>query len=256
MSPYFFQSATRSALGLVRDGNEDSAFTDTHIVAVADGMGGHVGGEIASSLAIKKLAALSHLYKSPDIDSDSVEDLLLNSVHSIDNELASYIEERPELEGMGTTLTSLVIVGSRVALLHVGDSRAYRVRGNSIDQLSLDHTVMQELISQGTITPADVSTHPQRSMLTQVLMGTGIQSPALMEYEIKEGDRFILCSDGLTNVLTEKEIKSLLQKDRTASVEKLIEATYLNGAPDNVTVVVADISTSSSDAQSFWGAAQ
>lgn len=256
MSRYFFQSAARSALGLIREGNEDSALTDAHIIAVADGMGGHVGGEIASSVAIKKLASLSHLFQSPDIDRDSVEDLLLNSVHSIDEEIAEYVEERPELQGMGTTLTSLVIVGDRIALLHVGDSRAYRVRENNIEQLSLDHTVIQELLSQGTITPSDVPTHPQRSMLTQVLMGEGIANPALMEYEIKSGDRFILCSDGLTNVLTDKEIKSLLHKDREVSVEKLIQATYTNGAPDNVTVVVADIADTSTNSQAFWGAAQ
>ena len=256
MSSYFFASAARSAIGLVRQGNEDSALTDAHLVAVADGMGGHAGGEVASSLAIKTLASLSHLFKNPEIDEDSIEDLLLHSIHTIDSTIGNYADENPELEGMGTTLTALTMIGNRVALLHVGDSRAYRIRGNSIEQLSPDHTVLAELLAKGTITSAEASTHPQRSMLTQALMGNGIADPVLMEYEIRMGDRFILCSDGLSGVLSDKEIKSLLAKDRNASVDALVEATYKNGAPDNVTVIVADVVEESSDTQTFWGAAQ
>ena len=256
MSSYFFACAARSAIGHVRQGNEDSALTDAHLVAVADGMGGHAGGEVASSLAIKTLASLSHLFKNPEIDPDSIEDLLLHSIHTIDSTIGSYAQENPELEGMGTTLTSMVIVGNRVALLHIGDSRAYRVRGNSIEQLSPDHTVLAELLAKGTITAAEASNHPQRSMLTQALMGQGITDPVLMEYEIREGDRFILCSDGLSGVLTDKEIKALLVKSRTESVDALIEATYKNGAPDNGTVIVADIVSQTSDVENLWGAAQ
>lgn len=255
MSSYFFASAARSAIGLVRQGNEDSALTDSHLIAVADGMGGHAAGEVASSLAIKTLASLSHLFKNDEIDADSAEDLLLHSLHTIDAEIGRYAEEKPELLGMGTTLTTLVIIKDRVALLHVGDSRAYRVRGNVIEQLSADHTVVAELLSQGAIKQSEVSQHPQRSMLTQALMGEGIAQPALMEYELREGDRFILCSDGLSSVLTEKEIKSLLSKDRTESVNALIEATYLQGAPDNVTVIIADVTLQPSDDQALWGAA-
>lgn len=255
MSSYFFASAARSALGLVRQGNEDSALTASHLIAVADGMGGHAGGEVASALAIKTLASLSHLFKSPEIDTESIEDLLLNSIHTIDSEIGSYAQERPELEGMGTTLTTLVIVEDRVAMLHVGDSRAYRLRGNSLEQLSADHTVLAELLAQGTITSAEATHHPQRSMLTQALMGEGIAHPALMEYELRIGDRFILCSDGLSGVLSEKEIKSLVKKDRNTSVDALIEATYKNGAPDNVTVIVADVVAAPEDEEKFWGAA-
>jgi len=256
MSSYFFASAARSAVGLVRQGNEDSALTDNHIIAVADGMGGHAAGEVASSLAIKTLSSLSHLFNSDEIDSDSVEDLLLHSIHTIDSEIGAYAQERPELAGMGTTLTTLVIIKNRIALLHVGDSRAYRIRAHSIEQISADHTVVAELLSQGAIKASEINHHPQRSMLTQALMGEGIAHPALMEYEVREGDRFILCSDGLSSVLTEKEIKSLIKKDRTETVNALIEATYLQGAPDNVTVIVADVVTKPTEGESFWGAAQ
>jgi serine/threonine protein phosphatase PrpC len=129
-----------------------------------------------------------------------------------------------------------------VALLHVGDSRCYRLRGNTFEQLTHDHTVLQELLDSGTISISEAQDHPQRSMLTQVLMGEGSVAPVLMVYEVNSKDRFLLCSDGLSSVLTEKEIKSLLKKsNRDDAVEALVEATYVNGAPDNVTVVVADV---------------
>ena len=127
-------------------------------------------------------------------------------------------------------------------LLHVGDSRAYRIRGASIEQLSVDHTVMQELLSAGTITQADVAEHPQRSMLTQALMGSQALSIALHIFDIKDGDRFILCSDGLSGVLTDKEIKTLVKSQSPKdAVAALVDATYINGAPDNVTIIVSDL---------------
>jgi serine/threonine protein phosphatase PrpC len=143
---------------------------------------------------------------------------------------------------MGTTLTSLFISGERISLLHIGDSRAYRLRGNSLEQLTQDHTVIQELLNQGAISQSDIATHPQRSVLTQVLMGEGISSAPLMILDAKAKDRYLLCSDGLSSVLTEKEIKSILKgKERSEVVDALIDATYINGAPDNVTIVIADL---------------
>ena len=124
----------------------------------------------------------------------------------------------------------------------MGDSRAYRIRGASIEQLSVDHTVMQELLNAGTITQADVAEHPQRSMLTQALMGSQTLSIGLHIFDLKEGDRFILCSDGLSGVLTDKEIKTLVKSQSPKdAVAALVDATYINGAPDNVTIIVADI---------------
>jgi serine/threonine protein phosphatase PrpC len=158
---------------------------------------------------------------------------------------------------MGTTLTALLLYGAKIALLHVGDSRAYRLRGNDLEQLSCDHTVMQELLDQGAISPADIREHPQRSVLTQALMGDGNVTPVLQIYDVKENDRFILCSDGLSSVLSDKEMKALLKK-KTAdeSITALIEATYINGAPDNISIIIADIVTSSEVAPLFIGAAQ
>lgn len=242
MSKSYFAVSARSAIGLARSGNEDSALTCSSLLAVADGMGGHAGGEVASQIAIKSLATLVPVLTALDIDTDSIEDLLLNSLHTIDGEISRIASDEIELRGMGTTLTALLIKDGRVALLHVGDSRCYRLRGNTFEQLTHDHTVLQELLDSGAISISEAHDHPQRSMLTQVLMGEGSVAPVLMVYEVNSKDRFLLCSDGLSSVLTEKEIKSLLKKsNRDEAVEALIEATYVNGAPDNVTVVIADV---------------
>jgi serine/threonine protein phosphatase PrpC len=220
-------------------------------------MGGHAGGEIASKIAIKALQKLSPVLTSSEIDSDSVEDLLLHSLFTIDSQIGEYAEEVIELRGMGTTLTALLVVDTNIALLHVGDSRCYRLRANTLEQLSNDHTVIQELLDQGAISQSDVADHPQRSVLTQALMGQGTVTPVLQIYEVKEKDRYLLCSDGLSSVLTEKEIKSLLKKsDRSDALKALIDATYINGAPDNVTVIVADISGEEVTTNEVLGAAQ
>ena len=257
MSKSYFAVSARTAIGLTRSGNEDSALTSSSLLAVADGMGGHAGGEVASQIAIKTLASMVPVLIAPDIDTDSIEDLLLNSLHTIDGEISRVASDDIELRGMGTTLTALLIRGNRVALLHVGDSRCYRLRGNTFEQLTHDHTVLQELLDSGTISMSEAADHPQRSMLTQVLMGEGSVAPVLMVYEVNSKDRFLLCSDGLSSVLTEKEIKSLLKKsNRDEAAVALVEATYVNGAPDNVTVVIADVIDAEEHAIELIGAAQ
>ena len=256
MSAHFFNTSGRSAVGLVRQGNEDSGFISPQLIAVADGMGGHAAGEVASRIAVEVLQSLSPSLTSEEIDEDSVEDLLMHSLHSIDVEISVVTEEESEKRGMGTTLTALLIRDKFISLLHVGDSRCYRLRGNTLEQLSNDHTVIQELLDQGAITAAEAVEHPQRSMLTQALRGDGDVTPVLQMYEIKKGDRYMLCSDGLSGVLTEKEIKVGLKKsDRDEAVKFLVDATYINGAPDNVTVLIADISDSSTTQATLLGAA-
>ena len=256
MSAHFFNTSGRSAVGLVRQGNEDSGFISPQLIAVADGMGGHAAGEVASRIAVEVLQTLTPSLTSEEIDEDSVEDLLMHSLHSIDVEISVVTEEENEKRGMGTTLTALLIRDKFISLLHVGDSRCYRLRGNTLEQLSNDHTVIQELLDQGAITAAEAVEHPQRSMLTQALRGDGDVTPVLQMYEIKKGDRYLLCSDGLSGVLTEKEIKVGLKKsDKDEAVKFLVDATYINGAPDNVTVLIADISDSSTAQATLLGAA-
>jgi len=256
MSAHFFETSARSAIGLVRQGNEDSAFVSTQLIAVADGMGGHAAGEVASRIAVKVLEKLAPTLAAQEIDEDSVEDLLMHSLHSIDAEIAAVADEEIEKRGMGTTLTALLIRDNHIALLHVGDSRCYRLRGNTLEQLSNDHTVIQELLDQGAISQAEAVDHPQRSMLTQVLRGDGDVTPVLQMYELKKGDRYLLCSDGLSGVLTDKEIKVGLKKsDKDEAVKFLNDATYINGAPDNVTILIADISDTSTTPSLLLGAA-
>jgi serine/threonine protein phosphatase PrpC len=219
-------------------------------------MGGHAAGEVASRIAVEVLQSLVPTLVSTDIDEDSVTDLLMHSLHSIDSEISVVTDEDIEKRGMGTTLTALLIRDKHISLLHVGDSRCYRLRGNSLEQLSNDHTIIQELLDQGAISPAEALEHPQRSMLTQALRGDGDVTPVLQIYEIKRGDRYLLCSDGLSGVLTEKEIKIGLKKsDKDEALRFLIDATYVNGAPDNVTVLIADISDEAKTTSSLIGAA-
>jgi hypothetical protein len=226
-----FKVFALSDLGLLRAGNEDSGLVSSKIVAVADGMGGHAGGEVASRIAIKSLAQTS-----------SNADALLSVANSINLEIANKSKSDPELAGMGTTLTALQINGEVAELLHVGDSRCYAFTGGKLNQLSDDHTVMQELIDQGRITPDEVMNHPQRSLLTQALMGDSEVNPALKIYPITIGDKFLLCSDGLTAVLSDLEISKILKKNSGQElVEELVAETKAKGAPDNVTVIWAEV---------------
>ncbi len=241
-----FVTAARSVVGLVRSGNEDSALIHPYLLAVADGMGGHAGGEVASSIAVKTLAGLAPILEKGDIDNDSIEDLLLSTLQEIDVEIGRVADQNDELTGMGTTLSALMLYGKdsdkKVALLHVGDSRCYRLRGNTLMQISHDHTVLQELLDQGSVTSEEAHEHPQRSFLTQALMGDGPLSPVLMIYQTNPKDRFLICSDGLSGILSEKEIKGGLKiRDRDEALASLVDAAYSAGAPDNVTVILADI---------------
>ena len=253
---HFSNIAWRSELGLQREGNEDSGFVSQKILAVADGMGGYVGGEIASNTVIKKLADVAPVLVNADIDNESREDILRSSILEMDAALASIGAERPELVGMGTTLTSIALFNNHILLLHIGDSRAYRIRGKKIEQISHDHTVVQELVDQGRLTLDEIAEHPQRSFLTQALMGKENLNPVLIAYPVLPGDKYLLCSDGLTAVVDEGKILSALQSDLQSAVNSLVDLTYKNGAPDNVTVIVAEIGeTVSAITPTMFGAA-
>jgi len=226
-----FKVFALSDLGLVREGNEDSGLVSSNLVAVADGMGGHAGGEVASTIAINALTA-------KEIDEDS----LLTVTKEIDLAILNRTNAQPDLAGMGTTLTALHINKDSVELLHVGDSRCYTFTGGKLNQLSHDHTVMQELIDQGRITPEEAVNHPQRSLLTHALMGDSGFEPVIQLYPIKLGDQFLICSDGLTGVLSDFEIAKILKKYSGQDlVENLVAETKAKGAPDNVTVIWAEI---------------
>jgi serine/threonine protein phosphatase PrpC len=226
-----FKVFALSDLGLQRAGNEDSGLVSPKLIAVADGMGGHAGGEVASTIAITALATTK-------IDEKS----LLTITKDIDSAILHKSQTQPDLAGMGTTLTALRINNEAVELLHVGDTRCYAFAGGKLNQLSHDHTVMQELIDQGRITPDEAVNHPQRSLLTHALMGDSGFDPVIQLYPIKIGDQFLLCSDGLTSVLSDFEIGKILKKySGQELVENLVAETKAKGAPDNVTVIWAEI---------------
>ena len=253
-----FRTIARSELGLVRDGNEDSALISPRLVAVADGMGGHAGGEVASKIAITSVKELSDVLSDSSLDDESREDLLLNISFSIDQEIAEVAESDRALQGMGTTLTALHLGDESVELLHIGDSRCYQWNGKKLIQLSYDHTVMQELLDQGRLTPDEVFSHPQRSLLTQALIGDSGIDPLLHVFKASIGDQFLLCSDGLTSVLSDQEITNIIKKSESPEVvDALVKAVLEKGAPDNVTIlwveVVADYENESTE---LLGAAQ
>ena len=253
---HFSNIAWRSEVGLQREGNEDSGFVSPNILAVADGMGGYIGGEIASRTVITKLAELNPILSNPELDNESREDLLRSSITTMDSAIVEIGAQRPELVGMGTTLTSISLFNNYVLLLHVGDSRAYRIRGKKIEQISHDHTVVQELVDQGRLTLDEIADHPQRSFLTQAIMGKENLTPILVAYPAVKGDKYLVCSDGLTAVVDEGKIAQALQEDLQSAVNTLVDLTYKNGAPDNVTVIATEVGESSlSIAPTSFGAA-
>ena len=248
-----FSAEGRSEVGLHRSGNEDSALINGVLIAVADGMGGHAGGEFASKVAISTLAQILPLLNNDEMDPESLEDFLLNALLDVDHEIRITAEADDRLSGMGTTLTAIALYRNQAYVLHTGDSRAYRLRGKEFIQLTKDHSVVQELLDAGTITEAEAAVHPQRSVLTNVFMGLGNITPLLIQHEIKTGDKFLLCSDGLSNVISNQELAKIISEPDALS--KLISLTYERGAPDNVTVILAEVGAGDT-ATEFFGAAK
>ncbi|TNY37778.1 Stp1/IreP family PP2C-type Ser/Thr phosphatase [Thermomonospora catenispora] len=230
--------AARSDVGMLREGNEDSAYAGAHLLAVADGMGGHVGGEIASAAAIGELRKLD-----TDMPADELLGALERTVKAANEKLSRMVESDPALQGMGTTLTAMLWSGSQVALVHIGDSRAYLLRDGSLYQITHDHTLVQSLVDEGRISPDEAASHPQRSLLLRALDGRGEVDPDLSLREAKVGDRYLLCSDGLSGVVTAETIFQVLTEyaDPEDAVRQLIDLANRGGGPDNITCVVADV---------------
>ncbi|MFA1540284.1 PP2C family protein-serine/threonine phosphatase [Actinomadura monticuli] len=230
--------AARSDVGMLREGNEDSAYAGAHLLAVADGMGGHVGGEIASAAAIEALRALDK-----DLPATELLAALEHTVKTANDNLSRIVESDPALQGMGTTLTAMLWAGNQVALVHIGDSRAYLLRDGSLFQITHDHTLVQSLVDEGRISPDEAASHPQRSLLLRALDGRGEVDPDLSLREAMVGDRYLLCSDGLSGVVTAETIFQVLTDvdEPDQAVRQLIDLANRGGGPDNITCVVADV---------------
>jgi PPM family protein phosphatase len=228
--------AARSDRGLIRGNNQDSVYAGPRLLAVADGMGGHAAGDVASKVVI---AALEHL--DDDAPSGDMLQALRQAVFEGSEHLREVIRESPQLEGMGTTLTAILFAGGRLALCHVGDSRAYLVRDGQLAQITHDDTFVQTLIDDGRITAEEANSHPQRSLLLRALNGQEVE-PDLSMREARAGDRYLLCSDGLSGVVSEETLaEALKDPDPQSTADRLIELALRSGGPDNITVIVADV---------------
>jgi len=226
----------RSDLGLVRENNEDSAFAGPRLLALADGMGGHAAGEVASQLMIGALSPLDE-----DEPGSDLTGALATAMHAGNEAIAASVAEDSAREGMGCTLTALLFDGRRVGLLHVGDSRAYLLRDGELSQLTRDDTFVQSMVDEGRITADEAHSHPQRSLILKALTGQEVE-PTTAVREVRKGDRYLLCSDGLSDPVSTSTIQDTLAEGTPKeAVDKLISLALRSGGPDNITVVVAEV---------------
>jgi len=228
-----FRHAVVTNVGLVRSNNEDAYLVAPPLFAVADGMGGHRAGEVASAEAIETLAAQA------GHDTDS----LVAAVHAANEAVYSRASDNPALSGMGTTITAMLSTGGSVQIVHVGDSRAYLLREGRLRRLTQDHTVVDRLAREGKISPADVEHHPQRSVLERALGVAPDVDLDVQLIDIHPGDRLLLCTDGLTSMLEDDEIRSVLLNERepAAAAQHLVDEALEAGGKDNVTALVVDV---------------
>ncbi|WP_299036844.1 Stp1/IreP family PP2C-type Ser/Thr phosphatase [uncultured Pseudokineococcus sp.] len=254
--PTALRYAARSDIGLVRSSNQDSAYAGPHLLVVADGMGGHAGGDVASSIAVGELSRLEGESHGADAPRHLAE-----AVRRASGRLSERVREEPALAGMGTTVTAILRTGDRLALAHIGDSRAYLLRDGELTQVTHDHTFVQHLVDEGRITAEEAEHHPQRSVLLRVL--GDIDSSQELDTSVREaraGDRWLLCSDGLSGMVGARTISEALSgvADVGECADLLVQLALRGGGSDNVTVVVADVvdvATSPPDHTEVVGAA-
>ena len=237
--PFAFHYAARSDVGMVRSNNEDSGYAGPHLLAMADGMGGHAGGDVASSTVIGALVRLD----GEALGGRDVTHALLDRIHGANAEIGDQVHADPSLDGMGTTLIALLRAGDKIVLAHIGDSRAFMVRDGEVTQITKDHSFVQNLVDEGRITADEAQTHPQRSLVTRVLTGAADDDPDLVVRQGRIGDRYVISSDGLTDYVARDTINEVLTTtaDPGETADRLVALALRAGAPDNVTIVVGDL---------------
>ena len=231
--------AARSDVGLVRSNNQDSAYAGSHLLVVADGMGGHAGGDVASSVAIGRLARLDSETPASDIVATLEE-----SVLEANQEILRRARDEPQLRGLGTTITALLRAEGKFALAHIGDSRAYLLREEETVQVTKDHTFVQRLLDEGRLTEEEAERHPQRSVLMRVL--GDVDADPELDLSLRPahtGDRWMLCSDGLSGLVSLDTIDATLKdiEDPGECADALVQLALKGGGPDNITCIVADV---------------
>ncbi len=242
--PLIMRYAARSDVGRVRAKNDDSAYVGRHLAVVADGMGGHAGGDVASAATVLDMI---HLDKD-DYDGDAGT-VLADEIQTANSLLSELVHINPKLAGMGTTVTALLLAEGKLHFAHIGDSRAYRLRNGEFEQVSVDHTFVQRLIDEGRLRPEEAETHPHKNVLMRVL-GDVDASPELDldTLDVEPGERWLLCSDGLNYVaghVVERTVRET--RNLRECVELLVDLTLEAGAPDNVTVVMLEIAEQTTD---------
>jgi protein phosphatase len=243
-------TAAASHVGRIRASNQDSGYAGTHLFMVADGMGGHAGGDVASSLATQAVTAVA----DERFDSITVaQDALVEAVKNSAQELSDAVRSHPDLQGMGTTVSALIRYDDKVVIAHIGDSRIYLFRKKKLEQITTDHTFVQKLVETGRITAEEATVHPRRNVLMRVL-GDFDTNPDVdtVILETEPGDRWILCSDGLCGYVTDDAVAQILREtpDAAEASNRLVEAALDRGAPDNVTVVIAGVNETNVSAAS------
>lgn len=242
-------SAAVSNVGRVRSSNQDSGYAGTFLTVVADGMGGHAGGDVASHLAVRQMLELDKEFA----DAETAREALFVTLHQTNDLLSSVVFDHPELAGLGTTVSAMVRVGDKMVIAHIGDSRIYLLRQGNLSQVTVDHTFVQRLIDSGRITEEESYDHPRRSVLMRVL-GDVDAAPEIdtMVLDVQPGDIWMLCSDGLTGVVMKTELQKILSQKGTAEVlaEALVQSSLDGGAPDNVTAAVVKITDSAPEQNS------
>ena len=231
--------AARSDVGLVRSNNQDSGYAGSHLLVVADGMGGHAGGDVASSVAIGRLARLDSETPASDIVATLEE-----SVLEANQEILRRARDEPQLRGLGTTITALLRAEGKFALAHIGDSRAYLLREEETVQVTKDHTFVQRLLDEGRLTEEEAERHPQRSVLMRVL--GDVDADPELDLSLRPahtGDRWMLCSDGLSGLVSLDTIDATLKdiEDPGECADALVQLALKGGGPDNITCIVADV---------------
>lgn len=234
-----FNYAAKSDVGMVRSNNEDSGYAGPHLLAMADGMGGHAGGDVASSTIVAALVGLDEQAFS----GEQATDALLSCIQRANADLGRQIEEDARLEGMGTTLIAMLRARDKLVLAHIGDSRAFLVREGKVAQITKDHSFVQQLVDQGRITAEEAQTHPQRSLVTKVLTGQPDDEPDVVVRQAIVGDRYLIASDGLTDYVARDTIDEVLVSTKVPAecADRLVQLALKAGAPDNVTVVIGDV---------------
>ena len=228
--------AALSDIGRVRKKNQDSGYASSRLLVQADGMGGPPAGDLASALTVQTMRRLDE-----PVAGDLVE-ALAGAVHRANDRLSEMVESDPSVEGMGTTLDAVLTDGERVALAHIGDSRAYLLRNGMLTQLTIDHTFVQTLVDEGRITLAEARTHPHRSLMIRALDGRNELEPDITVLDVRPGDRIMLCSDGLSGFVEDHVIAQLMGAGPVdAAVVALVRAGLDAGSNDNVTCILAEI---------------